>query len=373
MSIEQCLRRTYLWGRARTRKAATRFDRRIFWRARYREICRRHPGYAQPCDAKVERSHLDLWRPLSHRVNLSTLRMVAAISGRQDPEIVPEEVFAIEIEPALNRRVESSFIGYKNFYDKWYGAGTFPEVFVHNIDGAFYNGQYEQLTPDGVETILRSLEYPVVIKPSIQSGGGKNVCIPANRQELDQAMRALEKDYVIQRQMRQHEFLDRFSKHRGLNTFRAFTYRSVVDNAVHVLHVALRAGSGGSLDNVTSGGLVCYVNPDGSLNDYALDGYGGKFLQHPDTGVRYCGKEVVPDIAGLKELAINVARQTFHTRILGLDLCLDQTGRWFLTEVNISSHPVRMSQYAGHPFLGSFLPEVIDYCRKNPSFHPRRG
>jgi hypothetical protein len=354
-------------------KAATRFSVRAFWRARYREICRRHPEYARPCDAKVERAHLDLWKPLSRRVNLSTLRMAAGISGRQDPEIVPEEIFNVEIEPALNPRRESSFIGYKNFYDKWYGTGTFPEVFVHNIDGAFYNGRYEQLPPDGVETILGSLEYPLVIKPSILSGGGKNVHIPANRQELDQAMHTLKEDYVIQRRMRQHEFLDRFGKNRGLNTFRALTYRSVADNAVHVLHVAMRAGLGGSLDNELSGGLVCYINPDGSLNDYAVDGYGGKFLQHPDTGVRYCGNEVVPDIAGLKELAIHIARQTFHTRVLGLDLCLDQTGRWFLTEVNIGSHPVRFAHYAGHPFLGPFLQEVIDYCRENPSFEPRRG
>ncbi|MGD2174234.1 MAG: hypothetical protein PVJ27_02435, partial [Candidatus Brocadiaceae bacterium] len=104
------------------------------WRIRHGKVLELHPEYARPCDPRVEERHRRLWQRLRKRVRPETLRICSNLSGRQCAEYVPEEIFAAEVEPALNRHEVGLFLENKNFYDRWFDAAVFPETVVRNVD-----------------------------------------------------------------------------------------------------------------------------------------------------------------------------------------------------------------------------------------------
>lgn len=340
-----------------------RYLTRVEWDRWHREVFRLRPEYARPCPKATEREHLKLWRQLRPDVSLDTLRICYNISGVADPRMVPEEVYESEIEAALNRYDVSLFLANKSFCNRWFAGDLLPEAFLHNIDGQFYSGEYQLLDSAAVAETVDRMEYPVVMKPSMSSGG-RAVHFPENRQALESLM-ANRQNFLVQRKIEQHQFFRRFNDY-GLNTLRLSTYKSVVTNDIHLMSVLVRFGRTGSLDNMTQGGLGRFIDEEGRLNRYAVDTHGLKFIRHPDSGMDLTKREVVPNFEQLKRLAKRLAQDVYLTRIVSFDFCLDQAGRWRLIEVNLRHQTIQFAQYAGRPFFGPFTQEVIEYCKDNP-------
>jgi hypothetical protein len=336
------------------------------WRVRYKKVFKQYPEYRRPCSQSVESEHLAMWRALRPDINLDTVRLCAALSGRPNSAIIPEEVYVSEVERCLNRHSEAAYLNNKSFFNRWMPGAIFPQVFIHNIEGEFYNTNYQLLDPTSLEELLDSLPYPVVLKPSLGPGGGRGVCFPTDKTALKQQMRGKE-DYIVQERIRQHEFLEQFNRH-GLNTFRVYTYKSVITNEVHVLIAALRMGKGGSLDNETAGGILCPLTNDGVFTPYAVDKWATKYFKHPDTGIEFAAVGQMPQFDGMTKLVKQVARELYRTRLIGMDACLDTNGHWRMIEVNLFGHAPRFAQYGGFPFFGRFTQEVIEYCRKHPNW-----
>lgn len=335
----------------------------IAWRQRFRRILSLHPEYGRPCDPVVEEEHRSYWADLQKRINILTLRVCSAISGQNNPKIVPEEVYAIDIEPGLNRHRMAEFLAHKSAYERWFEGGAFVPAHLHNVDRCFFGPDFRPLAKDDVGRLLDKLSFPVVFKPNMGTIGGQDVFLPKTGEELLSLMKGRQ-DYIIQPRMEQDEFFGRFNR-AGLNTLRVCLYRSVQTEEIHVLNVALRMGIGGSLDNETAGGIVCFVRNDGSLNNYAVDKHGKKFLAHPDTGIAFGQSDRIPDFEGLKDLARSVARDLFLIRVTSLDMFKDTKGQWRVLEVNLFGQTIRFSQYGGEPFFGGFTDEVFEYCCAN--------
>jgi hypothetical protein len=340
-----------------------RYLTRREWDKWHRDVFALRPEYAKPCPKSSEKEHLRLWRPLRPDVSLDTLRICYNISGVADPHMIPEEIWQSELESVLNRYDFCNFLANKSFSNRWFPGGLFPQVFLHNIDGTFYTGDYEPVDGAEVDALLRGMDYPVVFKPSMGSGG-RGVCFPDSPEALRERM-AAQRNFVVQRKIRQHPFFSRFNSH-GLNTLRVCLYRSVVDNQVHFLNAALRMGVGGSLDNLTQGGIVRYVHEDGRLNHYAVDTHGLRFDRHPDSGLDFSVREVVPRFEELRQIARRAADCVYLTRVVSFDFCLDEAGQWRAIEVNLKNQTIQFPQYAGHPFFGRFTHEVVEYCREHP-------
>lgn len=350
--------------KARIRQGRTRYRARQNWRARFAKIYALHPEYAHKVDASAESTHRLIWAPLQRKIHLDTLRVCTHISGFADPQIIPEEVYVTELEPRINRHKTTALLAHKSVYNRWFGDRIFPQVLLHAIDGQYFDPKYKKLHPTEVSHILQGVVFPVTIKPNVDSYGGTGVYFPKSHAELSMRMNSMEQ-YVLQEYIEQDKYFSKFN-HHGLNTLRVCLYRSVLTNDMHILNVALRMGVGGSLDNETAGGIVCFVKEDGSLNTYAVDMYGRKFESHPDNGVVFADAEVIPQFNAMKTTATEVATGLLLPRIISLDLCFDSTGAWRVIEVNLFGQTIRFSQYAGQPFFGEFTDEVIEYCLKNP-------
>lgn len=335
------------------------------WRRRHAKVFKLHPEYRRHKLAQdLEGAHLTKWRKLRKDANSNTLQICSAISGATDVNIVPEEVFVSEIEPCLNNFSESTFLAHKSFYNRWFEAGVFPNDIFHIIDGEARDNRYARIDDDQVNMLIEATDFPVVVKPSWGSGGGRDVYFPDDADGLRCLISKLS-DCVVQEMLVQDEFFARFNRGKGLNTLRVAVYRSCVDNSMHVVSVALRMGKGGSLDNETDGGIVCYVFGDGRLNSYAVDKYGGKYHRHPDSGVIFADAGHIPEYDVMKEIACRVAGDVYGTRLVSLDMTYTEEKQWRVLELNLLKQTIRFSQYAGIPFFKEFTDEVIDYCLQN--------
>lgn len=335
---------------------------RILWNRRYKKVFRLYPELSKKVISDIEKKHRSYWKPFKNNVNLATLRVCCNISEVLDYKYIPEEIFMVDIEPTLNRESSVRFLSFKSMYNKWFDKNIFPKDFFHNIDGQYYDSNLQLVTVEDVRCISRNIDFPVVFKPNKDSYGGKGVCFPKNENELMNIIQN-RSDFIIQEKIRQHAFFTKFNP-QGLNTVRVNVYRSVKDNRFHVINVALRMGVGGSLDNLSSGGIASMVGKDGCLNGFAVDYYGKKYLVHPDTGENFNQK--IPDYESMKNLALSIANKVFYARLLCLDLCYDEDGRWRLIEVNdINGATIRFAQYHGALFFDEFSDEVYHYCVKN--------
>lgn len=334
---------------------------RISWKSLFNRIFKVNPSYKRPIKASNERLHRLFWKPFSRNINLSTLRVCENISGISDHRFVPEEIFVADIEPTLNNIPSAELFAFKSLYNKWFPKSLFPKDYFHNIDGEWLDKDLKTISYKEVELITEGIHYPVVVKPNRNSYGGKNIHFPQGQNELLKLCQR-RKDFLVQEFIYQHEFLERFNN-KGINTIRVNIYRSVIDNKLKILNAALRFGVGGSLDNLTAGGIVTTVNQSGFLNGYAVDKYGQKYLSHPDSKLKF--NTQIPNYDKIKVVCLNISEMIKYVRLIALDLCIDRTGKWRMIEVNIFGGTILFSQYHGIPFFGDYTEEVRDYCLTN--------
>jgi hypothetical protein len=314
-----------------------------------------------PLPFTVKMAHRQLWSPFQSNFNFSTLKLCRLLSDVAEPEIVPEEIFRIDIEPTLNCFPVSNFQAHKSFYNRWYKVGLFPQDLLHIINGEIFDKDLNPIKPKEATDLCNTFTYPVIMKPNMNSYGGKGVQLINNPNMLSELI-LQERNVVVQNRIHQHPELAKFNN-KSINTVRIYLYKSVRDNKFHILGILLRMGNGGFLDNVSAGGFATFVNEEGTLPGYALGPDLNKFYKHPYSNVLF--EETLPDFNELKKISLKTASQLFLLRIVGLDLCYDINRQWRVIEINTTGHTIRSIQYFGKPFFGRFTNEVIEFCKKN--------
>src|SRR5690606_22602192 len=125
------------------------------------------------------------------------------------------------------------------------------------------------------------IHYPIVLKPSVDSFGGKDIYFIKNKEELKITHRNFT-NLVVQEKIEQSKLMSKFNPD-SINTIRVCLLK--VDGDFQVINASLRMGKDGSLDNETAGGIVCNIFTDGKLNSYAVDKQCRKFKEHPNTHI----------------------------------------------------------------------------------------
>lgn len=332
------------------------------WEIQFGRIFQLLPKCKNPSDKLIEKEHKMNWKFLDNRINLATLRVSTQISGVSNPGIIPEEIFQADIEPTLNSTPEVGYLAFKSIYNRWFPGNIFPKDFLHNVDGEWLDQDLNSIAFSELLTIAKTLEYPVVIKPNRYSYGGKGVFFPNDAECLiDYAIH--NRDFLVQEKIKQHPVFAKYHR-ESLNTIRIYIYRSVFDNKLHILNTVFRMGIGGnSIDNVTSGGIRAIINKDGYVNGFAVDIFGKKYYEHPDTQLDF--NFIVPDWESLKKLSVNIAHKILYARLIGLDACYDLESNWRIIEINTFGATIGMAQNYGDTFFGEFTEEVNNYCKIN--------
>lgn len=298
--------------------------------------------------------YLNYWKQFFPIVSIKTVEISKSLTGEYNKFIVPEEIYAVYVEPCLNFRSDSIFMENKNFYNKWFGGNDFPMDYFHKIDGRYYDDGLNEIKNIDVFIEDCDINYPIILKPSVDSFGGKDIYFIKSKEELKITHRNFT-NLVVQEKIEQSELMSKFNPD-SINTIRVCLLK--VDGDFQIINSSLRMGKDGSLDNETAGGIVCNIFSDGRLNSYAVDKHCRKFKEHPNTHIVF-DEEFLPYYNELIFSSKKIAEKIFNTNLVSLDMCLDVNNNWRCIELNLFGQTIRFAQYAGNAFFGDYTDAVL--------------
>ena len=132
-------------------------------------------------------------------------------------------------------------------------------------------------------------------------------------------------DIIIEEVVTNAESIRKFSP-SSLNTFRFVT---CIDHSgvPHIIATAFRMGNGTShTDNIVTGGIACYVNPEtGIVATDGLNVEGKFFTEHPFSKITFKGFQI-PQWNEARKLALDLAMEVPEARFVGWDIVLTDHG-----------------------------------------------
>ncbi|MBI9061718.1 MAG: hypothetical protein JEZ14_06990 [Marinilabiliaceae bacterium] len=316
------------------------------------------------------------WKVLGKDIRNIHVNNAYCFRGVFDIDIVPSNIYYSAIEPALNNRTFGISYEDKARIDWINGETNVPHIFVRNINGVYYDASQKEVFRSNIDlNDLVKNKKAVVVKKTIESHGGKGVIIFDRDMEgilrnaegdiltLDYLEKLYEQDFLIQEFVEQHPFYNQFNP-SSLNTFRVVTYRSVLDNKIHVLYTFLRVGAPGSrIDNVSKGGLFLCLKEDGCFVDFGLR-KGGEKVFKLDGFPPFAEMDRVYMIDEVWQLAKEIAARHVYSRLLAFDMTVDKNGKILHIETNTSDIGMEGIQYTIGPIFRRFTNEVINYCQE---------
>lgn len=278
----------------------------------------------------------------------------AKATGLHSAEYLPEDVFYALIEPTLNPHDYLHILRDKNNFDLLRGwSHSRPTTIGRLIKRQLFDGEYRPATlTDVVAAALGDDE--LVVKPSRNSGGGKNVrfCRP---DEVETVLRSFT-DAIVQRVIPQHPQMAALNP-SSTNTVRVVTYRNT-RREIEFVSASVRIGRAGSrIDNQTSGGVVCGIHEDGSLRGAAYDRHFNRYDAHPSSSQAFAG-HVIPAFRDIVTEAVRAHEQTPWIDMASWDATVDAEGRVIFIEVNSRGQEINFPQLTNGPVYAKIAEDL---------------
>lgn len=235
-----------------------------------------------------------------------------------------------------------------------------PTTIARKLDNALLDAEYKSLT---IEQMKRkfSTNNSYIIKPSIDSGGGKSIQVYKAGEEtkFENVINIINSfdNCIIQEFARQHEELAMLHPD-SLNTIRIMTFFHM--GRSKALSTIIRVGvAGGRIDNASAGGIFVGVNQNGWLKNIAYNDYGERFMVHPTTNVHFEDHHV-PNYDKLIQLAEQLHnRFIVFSKLISWDFAIDVSGSPILIEMNATLGGISFHQMCNGPLFGDITEEVI--------------
>jgi len=335
----------------------------------------------EPIDLQCEKEFIAKWDVLFNPVNVNFYRMYSKFVGN-DPNIVSDDIFHCVIEPILNLQTANSLYADKNMYELLISPDLFPKCILRNIESEFLDRNYAHIDMTASKFDNSFLKNPqiialkqFIIKPTIDTSSGSGVHLfkydgaKWRNEEGDvlsysYLMNSYSSNFIFQECIEPSSYNKNFNTD-SFNTFRVVTYRSVMDEQVHLLGITMRMGAKGSFkDNVHAGGYIVEILEGGRVGNYVLD---TNLLKYDTAnGVNFKNNNfVIPNYHKIVELAFYIAKKMPLQRVLSFDLILDKNDEPRVIEINIKNQTVDVVQTFSSSFFGSYTNEVINYCVEN--------
>lgn len=261
----------------------------------------------------------------------------------------PDDWFYERVDSRLNDWKIAPVIDDKNLYDLFFYDVPHPRVIARLVGGMYEDSNYNIISFEEVIRLCEE-EGKVIVKVPYGSSGGHGIKFWSKDtgKSLVEILSSM-KTFVIQEIVTQHEALS-YLHPNSLNTVRVMTMTDGVE--VKALSAIVRMGVGDSkVDNVSSGGIACGVNIDGSLKNYAFDGKGRRYDVHPQ-GAHF-EDIVIPHfgtcIELCKKLAPRVAR---FSKLISWDFAIDADAQPLLIEANLYGGELDFHQMCNGPIFG---------------------
>ena len=303
----------------------------------------------------------------------------AAHAGRFDYRFFPELLYIPEFEAYQNQNMSAiSMFGDKNFLPLVAkGVGIkMPRTIVDCTNGILRDGDSHIITPVMAKDLIKKLERPFFLKPSVDSSSGRgcikvndvNACEFSDNVLVVDGVRYSD-NFVIQEVIECHESINKIYD-GSVNTFRVISY--IWKGKVELMPIIIRIGQGGSyVDNAHAGGIFCAVNNDGTMGDHAITEFNDQYISHPQSGIVFKNHKIRH-----MDCILESAR-TLHSAIPQLgcynwDFTIDKGGDVILIEANCKKGSCWLPQMAhGVGAFGARTVEVLRWLRFMKQLKPR--
>ena len=262
------------------------------------------------------------------------LALGTEMTGEFKRGCIPFDYFYYFLEPKLNPHRYSSIGDLRTLDYRRFGDFAIKPL-MHFITGTLYNSDFEPVGEAEMNKILSDHNDTIVIKQEF-GWGGKEVRV-IHSSEFKPALLLPGFNYVIQPFLKQYRVLHELHPH-SVNTFRVYTFRKK-DGSVEVPLTYLRFGVDGSrVDNLSSGGQCVRFDPTGKPDTLAIDELGLRCGdRHKNSGKIFAELEI-PMFHDIVDKCVTIHQVYPHVRLIGWDICVDETGAPRLIEWN-SSRP----------------------------------
>lgn len=289
-------------------------------------------GY-QGSDAEFAKV-VEYWKPYGIKPKKYWYQMYCDGKGSYDPRYIPDSLWDSTIFPYFNNLMWGRAYADKCAYDRLFPYLNRPRTIMKNSCGRFYDGNQKIITrKEAMQLCLKEERF--IVKFTTFSSGGRDIQVFEKGEVTEESVRKLFNDYkmnfIIQALVVQHKDMAKLND-SSLNTIRVMSF--FFKNQVHILSAQARIGSGGArVDNYSSGGYACNVNPDGRLSERAVSKAKGWATSHPN-GFEF--KDVViPSYDKVIAVVKEEAAKLPHLNIIGWDFAVGEDGEPVFIEINV--------------------------------------
>lgn len=347
------------------------------YRKEMRWFERRHPESFGEAPEELRSRYVKLWSKLIPDPYDGWLRLLTKLSGKMDYRFVPADAYYSVIERCLNDcNAANTGIDDKNLMSLYAPSEFLADVVLRYVRGVFFDGDFNAVSQDQANDILRGCHADVVGKAASDTSGGHSVHLFRNgadnikRHGEDvlsaEWIAAHYSTYIVQERIVQEPEVSAFNP-SSVNTCRIVTFRRPWDGRISALCSMLRLGCGTEIvDNISSGGCCVDVGSDGALAATGVTPDFGRVSEHSLSHKKFAGF-VIPHFQEMCDVACQVAKRVPDFNIMGFDMVARKDGRPCIIEVNTTSIASIMIQM-GHPLFGDETEQLVDWCAANRRF-----
>lgn len=289
------------------------------------------------------------------------------VSGVDSVKFIPDYIFYRHIEPRNSELELAKAYADKNLYQARFGdLVKTPKCLLKNMNGVFYNQNDEEISRDKAIGVLSSISEKYIIKPSLLSGGGRDIAVIEKKDNtlyigtevigIDKLFKRYGDNFCIQDIIKQDKVMEKFNPD-SVNSIKILTAR--MDEDIIFVDSYVRIGLKGTItDNFGTGGIYCGVDKSGYLKSYADGKYPNRYYAHPDTGVRFEGVRY-PGFDAIVEKSLQMHRRLPYFRFATWDMAFDNEGEPVLIEVNLSHQDVSGYQLQNGPVFGDHTDRIL--------------
>lgn len=283
------------------------------------------------------------------------------LNGGLYNEYIPLGLFKTKISPYLNQKLQWPALLDKNLIYRIFSDYEQPKRVLQKINGFYYINDMVADKTLAIEVVI-NCKKQLIIKPSIESGGGKKVVAFSINNGIttykDMSVEALFKlykdDFIIQEFVEQSSVMKSLNP-TSLNTLRVMSYLN--NTGVHILSTTARIGSiNSNTDNYKSGGMICGVNKDGQFKSKGyINGKG--FLDKTSRGIKL-NECVVPNFNLVTEMVKSMHQRVPYFKLVSWDIAINKRDKPVLVEYNTYNQGLEIQIVHG-PLFGQFTDEIL--------------
>ena len=311
-------------------------------------------------DSKYKKEIRAYWRRYKKTISLRDFRWYQSKGALNNVRLISDTVFHSSIEPYFNDITIMNALSNKCYFSLFFNGFLVPDTIAKRINGLYMDDNFNLLQLNEVIALCNK-EREIVIKPALDTGGGRNITFykikkGEDTKKLENIIQSYKSDFVIQRRIVQHEELNKINS-SSINTVRIQSF--LFHGKVYILSFFLRVGKiGATVDNLCKGGILITIDKFGRFSPFGYDDFGNQYSKHPG-GYVFEGK-TMPGFEKIIEVVKKLHPRFPNFGIIGWDIAVNENCEPVIVEFNLIDTCIHSCQLANGPLFQELTDEVLD-------------